>query len=87
MQNLYKSWQPQIQEFFEANNLNYSKVKQCGKAVGIIGGKKTLLLQDIGHIGTADLLDNTPAPIVLRAVEENGSLVFEKTAYTNEYFS
>lgn len=87
MKKLYESWEPQIKAFFEENNLNYSKVKKCGKAVGVLGGKKTLLLQDISHSSNNGLLDNTPAPIVLKAIENNGQLIFEKTEYTNKYFS
>lgn len=85
MKKLYESWEPQIQAYFEENNLNYTKVKKCGKAVGVIGGKKTLLLQDISH-STNGLLDDTPAPIVLKAIENDGRLIFEKTDYTNKYF-
>lgn len=86
MQKLYESWEPQIREYFETNKLNYEKVEKCGKAVGVLGGKRTLLLQDIGRSHGIGLLDDTPAPIVLKAVEDNGRLIFEKTQYTNEYF-
>lgn len=87
MKKVYERWEPQIQAFFEENNLNYSKVKKCGKAVGVIGGKKTLLLQDISHSSKNGLLDDAPAPIVLKAIENNGDLIFEKTEYTNKYFN
>ena len=87
MRRLYESWEPQIREFFKANNLNYQKVKKCGKALGVIGGKKTLLLQNIETNSELGLLDEIPAPIVLKAVEENGILKFEKTEHTNEYFN
>lgn len=86
MRKLYAKWEPQIQTFLVDNGLDYSKVKSCGKAVGIIGGKKTLLLQDISSTDNVGLSDDTPAPIVLKAVEENGHLVFIKTDLTNEYF-
>ncbi len=86
MRALYASWEPQIREFFSENNLDYAKVKKCGKAVGIIGGKRTLLLQNIEVTSARGLLDETPAPVVLKAVEENGKLIFETTPYTSKYF-
>lgn len=87
MRSLYESWKPQIQEYFKANNLNYEKVKRCGKAVGVIDGKRTLLLQNIETDSANGLLDETPAPVVLKAVEENGKLIFEITENTKEYFN
>lgn len=87
MKKVYESWEPQIKAFFEENNLNYSKVKKCGKAMGVIGGKRTLLLQDISQSLNSNLLDDTPAPIVLKAIENDGRLIFEKTEYTDKYFN
>ena len=86
MRKLYESWKPQIEAYFKANNLNYEKVKKCGKCMGKVDGQISLVLQKIGNPAANGLLDETPAPVVLIAVEENGELIFEKTEITDEYF-
>ena len=86
MKKLYEKWEPQIREYFTANKLNYAKVQKCGKMFGVLDRKKTLYFQDIESSKDIGLLDDTPAPIVLKVFEDNEQLIFEETIYTKEYF-
>lgn len=87
MIKLYKSWEPKILEYLADNRMNGTKVKKCGKAMGVINGRTTLLLQEINAHSSRGLLDETPAPVVLKVEEVNGALVFTQTEHTKRYFS
>lgn len=89
MIKLYEEWKPKIQEYFEANNLVFSKIKGCGLAMGKVSGVNTLLILDAtpDENSRLGLMDNTPAPVLLKVEETDGNLVFTPTEHTKEYFS
>ena len=87
MRNLYKSWEPRIYEYLADNRMDAARVKNCGKAMGVINGRTTLILQEIGVRPSRGLLDETPAPVVLKVEDVNGVLVFTQTEHTKKFFS
>ena len=71
---------------FERPSHGCNKSENCGKAIGVINGRTTCILQEISEHPSCDLLDETPASVVLRIEEINGELVFTETEHTEGYF-
>ena len=82
MCKLFSKYEDKIQEYCSNNNLDFEKVKKMSQS----WSKNDMWLQyhDVSK-GQKGLLDETPAPIVLKIFIDDGNLKFEQTAYTKKY--
>ncbi len=78
-------YRTEIKRYFEENNLSFDKVCQMGQCYG----KNDLWLQYVDEEkGKNGLLDETPAPIVLKIyLDNNGDLKIEQTEHTKKYLT
>lgn len=79
---MFATWEPEIHKYCEDNGLDFNKAKTMPKA----WNKDFLVfLYADPNERTRGLLDETPAPIVLRMDLVNGNPVFTQTEYTKKY--
>lgn len=84
MSKMFDMWHNEIETFCRENRLSYEKAKTMAKA----WGKNDLILQyHDPEKGGRGLLDETPAPVVLIMIIQDGKPIFQTTEYTCKYLS
>ncbi len=84
MCKLFSKYENEIENYCRQNNLSFEKAKSLPQC----WGKNDIWLQyHDPEKGKTGLLDETPAPIVLKIYVENGKVTFEQTEYTHKYLS
>ena len=82
MCRLFNKYSKEIEKYCLENSLDFEKAKSLPKC----WGKSDIWLQyHDPDKGVNGLLDETPAPIVLKIFIDNGSVQFEQTEYTEKY--
>ena len=82
MCKLFDMYIKEIQNYCIANSLDFEKAKNMSQC----WGKNDVWLQyHDPKKGKSGLMDETPAPIVLKIIVNNGSVEFEQTEYTMKY--
>lgn len=82
MCKLFEMYKKEIERYCNENGLSYLKVQSMSQC----WGKNDIWLQYVDEEkGSKGLLDETPAPIVLKIVINNGKVYFEQTPYTKKY--
>lgn len=82
MCKLFTKYETEIERYCNENNLNFETAKKLPKC----WGKNDIWLQyHDPEKGKNGLLDETPAPIVLKILINNGNVYFEQTEYTDIY--
>lgn len=84
MCKLFSKYEKQIEDYCNNNGLDFEiakKMPQCW-------GKNDIWLQyHDPEKGKNGLKDETPAPIVLKILIDNGNVSFEQTEFTKQYLS
>lgn len=84
MCKLFDLWESEIQRYCMENHLDFEKARKLPQC----WGKNDLWLQYHDPAkGKQGLLNETPAPIVLKIARSNGKLLFEQTEHTRKYLS
>ena len=83
MCKLFDELRSQIKEYCEKNDLSFEEAEKMSQS----WNKTTVVLSSCDPTkGANGLLDDTPSPMVLLIRRENdGSLTFEKTEFTEKY--
>ena len=82
MRKLFDIYKEEIERYCKDNGLNYSKAQKMSEC----WGKNDVWLQYVDDKkGLSGLLDETPAPIVLKIVIDDSKIKFEQTPYTKIY--
>lgn len=84
MCKLFSKYENEIENYCLQNNLSFEKAKKLPQC----WGKNDIWLQyHDPEKGKKGLLDETPAPIVLKISIVDGKAVFEQTEHTRKYLS
>lgn len=84
MCKLFSDHEREIKEYCLQHNLNFEKAKKMPQS----WGKSDIWLQYYdSEKGKSGLLDETPAPIVLKISVGSEKLSFEQTEHTKKYLS
>lgn len=82
MCKLFNKYEREIENYYIENSLDFEKAKRLPQC----WGKNDIWLQyHDPEKGKNGLLDETPAPIVLKIFVDDGSVKFEQTEYTEKY--
>lgn len=82
MRKLFDIYKEEIERYCKDNGLNYSKAQKMSEC----WGENDVWLQYVDDKkGLSGLLDETPAPIVLKIVIDDSKIKFEQTPYTKIY--
>ena len=84
MCKLFLDWEKEIKAYCSANDLDFEKLKNMEKC----WGKNDIWVQyHDPEKGKQGLLDETPAPIVLKIYRTENNIRFEQTEYTHQYLT
>lgn len=79
---MFSKYENEIRKYCSDNNLDFEKVKKMSQS----WSKNDIWLQYFdASKGEKGLLDETPAPIVLKIFIKNDVLTFEQTEFTKKY--
>lgn len=82
MCKLFSKYENEIRKYFIENSLDFEKAKKLPQC----WGKNDIWLQYYDpEKGKNGLKDETPAPIVLKIIIDNGRVIFEQTENTRKY--
>ena len=82
MCKLFSQYENEIKKYFIENSLDFEKAKKLPQC----WGKNDIWLQYYDpEKGKNGLKDETPAPIVLKIIINNGEVTFEQTENTKKY--
>lgn len=84
MCKLFDNLAPEIKQYCVLNDLSFEKAKTLAKC----WGKNDLWLQyHDPEKGKKGLLDETPAPVILKIFKTETGVTFEQTEYTQKYLA
>jgi hypothetical protein len=87
MRNLFDDNETVIREYCEKNGLSFEKAKYSPCSFNQTEVHIQHVDEKIGRLQLQGLLDETPAPVILKIVKTDNGLLFEQTEHTARYLS
>lgn len=83
----YSQYADKIKNYCDNNGLDFSKIKKKKKMIKGCGEDDIIFQYHDPEKGKMGLLDETPAPVVLKIIRMGSNIKFEQTEYTHKYLS